>query len=265
MWRKSRPAGDFDDGRARDSAELWGARYTMISPALAAGAGSVGGKRTTAEFVRTPIFDVPVVFVVQWKFSASPDPGAVWQPNPSNAITGPINIRIRRGLDKDNGQDEQIFSGVGYILPTVIIGNHLEIQISTTAGHVESTITVDAAVACTVDQSTLQGGTAGQLGGYATTTVTRVAAVAADTLLLAAGFQGRRQFLIVNNSGTQDLAVLFGPGVASLAAGTENFSVLLPPGAQYESPIGGYIGEVRGVWRGADANGEALVTDGRLP
>lgn len=264
MWRKPRRAAEFEEGPRVVGSELWGARITMVSPALAAAGNQTGGKRTTAQFVRTPQFDVPLVFVVQWKFASSPDPGAASQPNPSNSVTGPIRIRIRRGIDKANGIDERIFDGVGYILPTIIIGHSLEISVETTAGHVESTITIDAAISCAVDESTLQGATAGALGGYATTTVTRVAAAAADTLLLAPGFQGRRQFIISNNS-SQDLAVLFGAGVPSLAAGAENFTVLLPPGAQYESPIGGYTGEVRGIWRAADAAGEALVTDGRIP
>jgi hypothetical protein len=90
-----------------------------------------------------------------------------------------------------------------------------------------------------------------------------VASIAAPSILLFDA-PTRRQFFIQNNA-TTDLALTFNALInPSFAAGGEMWAVMLPGGtnAIYESPIGGYTGQVNGIWRTADANGEALVTQG---
>lgn len=260
-WKEDRAAEDPRIA-TRGHGDKWGDQLVMQSPALAA--SNPNGGRASAEFVRTPIFKVPVVFVIEWRFAANNNPDAPWSPVNTNTLVGPITVRIQRGIDELGGVDDDLFTGVGLSLPTKVIGHSLSIALATSAGHLASVITINAAVADDVDQVSTRGGIAGALGGYNTANITRVAAAAADTLLLSRN-PIRRQFIVHNGSATQNLAVLFSSGVASLAAGAENYSVLLVPGETYESPIGGYMGEVRGIWAAADAGGEALVTEGITP
>lgn len=101
----------------------------------------------------------------------------------------------------------------------------------------------------------------------ATSTVTRVAANAANVTLLAANTD-RKGAVIYNNSLTQVLYVKLG-ATADIGAGTESFSQPLSPvqaspigvGGSFILGNGDYTGRIDGIWGGADANGEALITE----
>jgi hypothetical protein len=82
--------------------------------------------------------------------------------------------------------------------------------------------------------------------------VTSVPASATEVQILAAN-PARRQF-IVTNDGNKTLYLAFA-GTATLAAWT----VRLPSGATYTSPLNGYTGVIFGIWD--NANGAARVTE----
>lgn len=96
--------------------------------------------------------------------------------------------------------------------------------------------------------------------GWASATITRVAASASSVQLLAANSK-RRHFFVHNNS-TQVLFLSLG-NTASLTAGSEVFTTHMNPNEtfEWESPFGGYTGTVHGIWAAADASGEALMTE----
>lgn len=106
--------------------------------------------------------------------------------------------------------------------------------------------------------------TIGGTTGSATSTVTRVAANAANVTLLASN-ANRRGATIWNNSATRALTVKLG-ATANIGAGTESFTCVLAPintdgiGGYYEIPFN-YTGRIDGIWAGADANGEALIDE----
>lgn len=72
------------------------------------------------------------------------------------------------------------------------------------------------------------------------------------------GRADRRQFFVSNTSTNADLWVGFG----SVDPSTNSGALVLPPGTTYESPVGGYTGNVWLSWNAAVPNGGALVTEG---
>lgn len=90
-------------------------------------------------------------------------------------------------------------------------------------------------------------------------TVTRVAANASSVQLLAAN-PDRQAVTIVNNSASQKLYVKFGT-TAALTSGSEDFSLILQPEGSVTLEGTDYTGRIDGIWGGADASGEALITE----
>ena len=243
----------------------WGSRQLLTNDPLA---GSRG--RAIATMVSTDLLRVPKPIALQFRFQGPAVAATNFQLLDSGwQLFAPVDLRvtINRGIDVLGGATTDVVDvPVGEQVPIALVLAHkLTVTVALNTGSTTGFwCEVIAAPLDAVDFSALLGGPGGELGGYGTANVTRVAAAAADTLLLNSN-DARRQFLIVNNS-VQDLAVKFGLA-PSLGAGAESFSVLLPGGvsAQYESPIGGYTGVVRGIWAAADAAGEALVTEGVRP
>lgn len=93
---------------------------------------------------------------------------------------------------------------------------------------------------------------AGIVRGNVYSNVTRIAAVAADTSILAADRE-RVGFSLYNES-TATLYLLLDDGVAS----SVNYSVQVPPGGYFETPFN-YAGAVKGIWTAAV--GAAQVTE----
>lgn len=94
-------------------------------------------------------------------------------------------------------------------------------------------------------------------GGAGTSAVTRVPTAIINTTLLAANAD-RIGATFQNNSVT-NLFLKLG-ATAGIGAGTESFTVRIVPNAYYEVPFG-YTGIIDGIWDGADATGEVLVTE----
>jgi hypothetical protein len=84
----------------------------------------------------------------------------------------------------------------------------------------------------------------------------------AVTVPILAANAGRTQFIVQNTSTNADLLLSFG-GVAVWGPPIVG-SIVLPRGsfAVYESPIGGFTGDVSGVWNDPVPNGGAIVTQG---
>jgi hypothetical protein len=100
-------------------------------------------------------------------------------------------------------------------------------------------------------------------GQAATSVVTRVAASATNVTLLALN-TARRGACLTNSSATQPLYLKLG-ATASISGGAESYTAVLAPntgsgGGYYEVPFG-YTGIIDGIWGGADASGECLVTE----
>lgn len=256
--------------RQHDSAQLpfdknrWGNRTL-----LASGINNIPGSRKRATVVDTESLVVPTVWAVRTRFqSALPTGNPVidesrWGPLPQS---GGVSAIVRRALDENATLTDERYT-VGLNMPEFYLAKKLMIdfQMEDDEGPTSDFVECIAVPVCCVDGSVLGTGLAGDLGGYGTTVVTRVAVTTIDNSLLLNANQFRRQFYIQNNS-TQTLAVKLGSG-ASDNAGAESWTFLLPGGANacYESPIGGYTGIITGVWFGADAAGEALITEGRNP
>lgn len=97
------------------------------------------------------------------------------------------------------------------------------------------------------------------IGGGTAATVTRVATNIAAVTLLAAN-TNRFSAAFYNNS-TQRLALKLGTA-PDIGAGTESFTTIIEPGAPpFFLQNGDYNGEVTGIWFGADASGECLITE----
>lgn len=96
-------------------------------------------------------------------------------------------------------------------------------------------------------------------GGSSTAVVTRVAANAASVTLLAANTARRGATIFNSSPAAANLFIKFGT-TANIGAGTESYTVRIPPNGYYEVPFG-YTGKIDGIWDAADANGEALMTE----
>lgn len=88
-----------------------------------------------------------------------------------------------------------------------------------------------------------------------TGTITSVAAVNSDTLLLSAN-ANRRGLYVYNDTTSAKLYL----GFSTSTITTTNFSVQLVAGGVFEIPFG-YTGQLRGMWTVTEADGYALLTE----
>lgn len=236
--------------------------------------------RSAAVLIDTPEFDEPQVFNVRLRFLGASLPGGVPGPiDDSQWASVPVGaayeIIVRAGnAAAGNSQVVYPMTGLGPAFPSlgkwapVVLAHKLQVEARVVAPTGASTVTYVEAVAVipsAVDPLALAGSRWGALGGYGQVVTRRVAASLVSQTFLSPDWT-RRQFFIHNYS-SANLGVLFGqsPGsvpAASFAPGDEAFTFVLPPGGAYESPIGGFVGYVYGIWDAADATGEALVTYG---
>lgn len=230
----------------------WGAQATLTL------------QRSAQTVIQTPTFPLPVPFLLEVEF-----------PDDSAPFVG-VRVTIRRAVDELGSVVSEVFTGSaipnGVNIPKIVIGHNVGVDVALTDSPIPPGTAQTVKVGCVPMSSAdpielLPTRPAyGAHGGYRTTEVRRIATVVVATLFLPTNVN-RRQFFIMNNS-AQDLAILFGGvGAVSLAAGAENFSIILPGGTfgHYESPIGGFSGNIQGIWRAADATGEALITEGLTP
>lgn len=262
----------------RNRSDKWGDRAFLVQ---ASDVSTNPGRlyRSRATLVDTREFPIPRPIALQFRFQTvvtnfpnGPGPfvplAQNWNPTPSCDCV----VSIRRSLGPDGGVSEEIYdtrTNTGFVLflPRIVLAHKVQIDVECFGGFDEVGanslwVEVWAAPVDTVQPTSLINPAAGDLTGYLFGNTSRfpVSAVSQDFLFPEVR---RRQFIVHNNSQTQSLALGFGV-TPSFAAGAELWSVFIPPGAQYEAPIGGWIGAVKGIWSGADAAGEALVFEGRI-
>lgn len=239
----------------------WGQRALISTdPARPRGTGM------SAVMVATQLFPEPSPWIVTFRYQlTTPFQGFVLDETAWSGVVSAEHVQtIRRGIDELGGSATDLTTLLGGIKhpSETLLAHSLEITVEFRQTAAVSMWVEIFAVPIDCFDPTLIVAPAGALAGWGTPVVVRVPANAASVQLAAANVN-RRQFYIQNNS-TQDLAVLFGTVAADFTVGSENWTFLLPGGANatYESPIGGYIGAIQGIWRNADAAGEALVTLG---
>jgi hypothetical protein len=211
--------------------------------------------------IATEIFTRPRPFAFKLRFSLNA--GGPFAAQVPITYGGTITVNVIESIDLKSGTIVESFKLVAGQNQTVCIALARSLSVTVSipqdpSGEAPAPLFVQA-VAALVETVTCEELTGAP--SYSSAFVTRVPASATIVELL--GFNpARKQFIVHNSSpGGANLAIKFGDG-ASLTAGAESYSVLLAPGARYESPIGGWGGEVTGIWSAADANGEALVTEG---
>jgi hypothetical protein len=261
------PPSRFD----QSSMQRWGNRVQLSSD------GSFKGLPQGETMVSTGDLGRSYPIDVQFRFATS-DPATGQPVLPFTPIWpflgGPENllIRLRRVTDPTASFTEtdvilqSLGSQIGSQVPFDIITSRnlgVDVQFQGGPGGEAIWIEVLATIVTNISgQDRVVGfsrSTAAGLGGF-------IAAVAtpADELLLRALPQ-RVQFTIVNTSTNADLILGFGQP-ASWAGPSGN--IILPAyvagthASTYESPVGGFTGEVRGSWNNAAPNGGALVNQG---
>lgn len=88
-----------------------------------------------------------------------------------------------------------------------------------------------------------------------TPNVTTVATSITSVTIVASSVT-RKSLIIVNDS-KKPLLLRFGSSAASAA----DYSLRLGSQGRYEMPRDWYVGEIRGIWEGADASGKARITE----
>lgn len=265
-----------------NKADKWGDRVFLVPQSVAIASGLKS--RTTV--IDTHYFPTPRAIAIFFRFQGVNSPvdaagrmtqgpaiplAANWFPTPSfNA-----KVRVRLSLSVDGQVSETEYTNdvsalvqAPLILPRVVLCHKLAIDVECIGGFTELAANsayceVWAAPVETVQPVSLIDNRSGDLVGNYTADLSRFASSIVSTDFLFADIT-RRQFIVHNNS-TQRLALAFGGLAPQFTAGAERWTVLLQPGAIYESPIGGFAGVVRGVWDVVDAAGEALVTSVRTP
>ena len=259
----------------RGSSARWGGRVRLSLPS---GAGVLPfSDRQNATLIETGDLGRVVALDVQLRFALADATGNAILPFSRvfpQASPGIITVKIRRGYDVNAPVtvDAPIFlnatSGAlgpqqtGDILKLDVVNVRslgLTVEFTPNGAPTSTSLWVEA-VATPVDTVA----TREQVIGWGITPDTTprveqfsIAAAAASTNFLAPK-QKRVQFIICNTSTNADLYVAFGP-TASVALAT----MVLPRNifATYESPVGGYAGQVTGIWTAAPT-GAALVTEG---
>jgi hypothetical protein len=177
---------------------------------------------------------------------------------------GTIRVSIRRGLDTLSNVIEETtdirspvdlapFGDGDQLGLDIVEARNLSISVEMTHGL--SDVWVQA-VATVVEQI----GTRDRVVGWERAEQRTIAAANAATQLAKAR-PGRVQYLVVNTSTNANLFVGKDNAVSAL-----NAMLVLPGGvgrfSHYESPVGGYRGELWGFWDVGAPNGNALVTEG---
>lgn len=239
----------------------WGNRVLIGDPQ------AIPNARFKWTLVQTTHFREPIPIALQFRFQTAVG-GAPLTPNqnfsPVTAVA--LTFTIRRGLDTLGGATVEQFTGTLLNLPKIVLAHSLGIEVEL-AGPLVGELFVEciATPVCCIDAEMLTGALSGDLGGFAQATITRAASnsVGPAGVFMVAD-PTRRQFTIVNKA-TTNLFVAFGTTLVDLTAGAEKYTLFLPPQATYESPVGGFTGQVTGLWDVTDPAGEALITEMRGP
>jgi hypothetical protein len=252
--------------------QRWGARIRVSTDNVALGSPNAATVISTGDLGRSYPIDVQFRFALS--DASTGQPVLPWSPV-WPFLGGPENllIKVRRVTDPTASftEDDFVLQSFGTVAGAtvpfdILLSRNLGIDVQfSNGGAPAETIWVEAlATIVTVPSklNTIQGwsqSAAAGLGGFVAATATP-----GNSLLLRAMPQ-RVQFSIVNTSTNADLILGFnqapqwtGPvGNIILPAYVAGTHV-----STYESPVGGFTGEVRGSWNNAAPNGGALVTEG---
>jgi hypothetical protein len=271
-------ARDFKTGgTSRGHANRWGGR-TLLSTDQTISA------RKVAVLLDTEMLDRPYLWRIDFLFS-QPTTGATPTPREFTPLAvAPTKIIVRHGVDNRQGTVDDVYNlnpaaavppgGSGVITPVWMPLSYARsrkltiiVEVSAfTDGHGNlynsSWVDVCATPIDAVDTEQIVSSRANRnIFGFGGTFSARVASsTTAPGVPLLAASAARRKFWIVNKS-TANLYVAFGD-VVDLTPGSESFTIEIPAGGTYESPLDQYWGDVTGLWDAV--NGYAMVTESDL-
>jgi hypothetical protein len=265
-------------GLAHGRKRLWGGRVLLAAdPQNNPNLGGLVG-RTSATVIDTGDLGRCYPVNIQIRY-AKVDPRngqpivPITERNPRIGLAGSPNITltftVRRGIDPLSPvvQDQYVQPALQLIsdsppfdtLPARSLGLDVKLEISygSELQRKAACLWLEA-TATPVEQASIRD----TIPGYSDIcTNTFIPATVLPGLLLHRHFD-RCQFLLCNTSTNGDLYVLFGDGVPSQTSAT----FVLPKGGAnvYESPIGGFAGNIYGLWVGSTLHlqGGCLVTEG---
>lgn len=202
---------------------------------------------------------------VQLKFAA-PDanggPTLPWSGRYTN-LSGVVEVRIIRSADPDSAPIQETFTIDGSLAHPPFVGGTIPFDTIMARNLTVSARTVGASIQDTwaevIASEVEDVATRAKVIGYPVQRTKFYAASAALQQFLIAQ-PARASFIICNTSATATLLIGFDPAT-SWAGPLGAFVLPANQFAQYEAPIGGWRGDVFGIWTGALAGG-ALVTEG---
>ena len=240
---------------------------------------NLGGQNATksATLIDTGDLGRCVPINIQVRFAlVNPTTGAPILPlrdinSPVGSLLDPpvkLTLNVRRGVDENSTITEDIYTmpSLNQILDSAPFDTittrslGLDVAISqdgaTPAQQRISNVWIEA-VATIVDQV----GVRDTLPGYVDLNESKFTAASSTRVVLAQQHVSRCQFFLVNTSKNADLYVLFGN---SANPSTTLFTIVLPKGGAnvYESPLGGWAGDLVGFWVGSPLDGGAMFSGG---
>lgn len=283
MSRVVGPYGDLQDyiGRTGDPSpatirpghpsrrQRWGNRVKLSNNPN----GVFGPAKGSATVIDTGDLGRTHLFLVQMRFAAIAADGTPALPFfdewPLSNTT--LTINVRRGVDDlaPVAIDQFVMgqNGVGDTLPFDVLAARdigVDLVLGNPAGQTSLWVEAITTIVTTPPIEAEVIGWPLRFGG------TQIAAVATPgNVRLMASHNARAQFIIVNTSTNADLILSLDKSVIP-ATGSATWgpppvgSIILPKNvfATYESPVGGWRGEVWGSWNNAAPDNGAMVTEG---
>jgi hypothetical protein len=247
-------------------ANRWGQRALITNdPALLLGRpGQPPPGVMNSNMVDTDDLGVPRALNLQLRFALNQILQGTSQPilpfSPRYPIGVPISVETRRSVDARASliTETSIIQTTSDVLPFDIITAR-KLGVTVRVGAVPGTTVWVEAVATPVEDIATQNKILGW--PVVNSQVFSGASNAVQQVFLIPNAD-RVQFVIVNTSTDGNLILSFGPALASWAGPVG--TIVLPKNmfASYESPVGGFRGQVSGIWDGAAPTGGALVTEG---
>lgn len=254
--------------------QRWGTRYLLTNdPAVVASSG--GTARLAGTFIDTPVFDVPKPIDVQFRFAVNGSgnlpvlPFGTGYPLAGNSLL----VTVRRGVDGTSPTFAEVFeviAPVGVFAGSLLPFDVLNCRQLTIAAQLKNPVSSSPSASVWVEAiaTPLENiATRDRVVGWQSPLTSApsqqfVAATHGSAILLVAN-PTRTQFYLVNTSTDADLWVGFNRPSSGPPAPVG--TIVLPKNmfASYESPIGGFRGNVFGTWVGGAPNGGALCTDGQ--
>jgi hypothetical protein len=244
--------GDQVAGATKRANRPWGRVVALGQP------NPLANVQLSVTPINTDIFPRPVIFALRVRFSLSPS--GPFTPTIPLTYSGRVNIDVTESLDVKSGPSVESFiinAGNGLNV-CQFVARSISVALSVPDLGPEGPPTIYVAIVATRVETADCGELTGTPNGYAHANITSVLVNTAVTELLASN-PARKQLTVCNDTATAILFVAFGVASTSPAL----FTMKLPPGTMYQSPLGGYTGRVTGYWDQAEGDGAAaLLTEG---